>query len=566
MRRDNLMKYLKLGKHALAAGLVLLVAACSDSSSNNPGSLNNKPDYAVSGTITGLAGSGMVLQNNGAGDLTIAKGATAFSFSTQDPSATFAIAIKTQPGKQDQQCTVDKAKASGKLAGVTVNDINISCRNKFVYFSGRPPNSQQVWRTDGTTEGTGQFAKGVIPESLSLVQFLPANEIMYFSASDIQRRNSLWKTDGTANGTVLVKQFTEAESTSSIQELSFLNNSVYFTANDGIHGIELWKSDGTEAGTVMVKDINSKGNSNPFNLTAFNGSIYFRADDGVHGQEVWKSDGTALGTVLIKDLYSGPRGSGPGRFVVFDKALYFIAVPEASAPGQRAQFKIFKTDGTNAGTSALSDELFITNERDSGPPQLFNGSLYFTTSSALGLGLELWKTNGTKDNTVRVKEIIPNSDEPGSPQFFVFGDYVYFSAGSRGNNDKKFKGIYKSDGTEGGTSLHAQGILIGSDYAPTVMNGYLYFPVLDQSTGDNSSLWRTDGSQVTQLDLGQQFGYARDFFGYFPGKLLPVINGSLLLMCSSSGKPQFLCTTDGTPAGTSEIKRDFSAYPFWKIF
>ena len=74
----------------------------------------------------------------------------------------------------------------------------------------------------------------------------------YNSASGLE----LWRSDGTPEGTGLFKDITPGPggsmgSTPMVQ----VGNSLFFTASDGVHGHELWKTDGTPEGTVLVKDI-----------------------------------------------------------------------------------------------------------------------------------------------------------------------------------------------------------------------------------------------------------------------------------------------------------------------
>ena len=84
------------------------------------------------------------------------------------------------------------------------------------------------------------------------------NGTLFFAANDGPNGAELWKSDGTPDGTVLVKDIRPGFSDSSPAGLTDVGGTLYFGANDGSNGTELWKSDGTATGTVMVKDIRGR--------------------------------------------------------------------------------------------------------------------------------------------------------------------------------------------------------------------------------------------------------------------------------------------------------------------
>lgn len=86
--------------------------------------------YRVGGIVTGLAGSGLTLQNNGANDLAIS-GDGAFEFSAAVPSnGSYAATISGQPTSPWQTCVV--ANASGVVTNNDVSTITVSCTtNKY---------------------------------------------------------------------------------------------------------------------------------------------------------------------------------------------------------------------------------------------------------------------------------------------------------------------------------------------------------------------------------------------------------------------------------------------------
>lgn len=80
--------------------------------------------FTVGGTITGLAGSGLVLQNNGASNLTRPSGSTNFTFNVASGSA-YAVTVLTQPSNPTQSCAV--SNSSGTVSAGNVNNVNITC-------------------------------------------------------------------------------------------------------------------------------------------------------------------------------------------------------------------------------------------------------------------------------------------------------------------------------------------------------------------------------------------------------------------------------------------------------
>ncbi|MGJ7529613.1 NHL repeat-containing protein [Variovorax sp. GB1P17] len=81
--------------------------------------------YSVGGKVTGLAGSGLVLQNNSADDLPVAANGS-FSFPQPVASgAAYAVTVKTQPTAPAQTCSVNPA--SGTVGTNAVSDLAVAC-------------------------------------------------------------------------------------------------------------------------------------------------------------------------------------------------------------------------------------------------------------------------------------------------------------------------------------------------------------------------------------------------------------------------------------------------------
>src|ERR1700676_4850357 len=97
-------------------------ASSPTGSATGPGGGKTPTTKTITGTVTGLTGTGMVLENNGLDDLTIVANGT-FTFKTA-VSAAYAVTIKTQPSGTTQSCTV--AFGSG-TATANINNVQINC-------------------------------------------------------------------------------------------------------------------------------------------------------------------------------------------------------------------------------------------------------------------------------------------------------------------------------------------------------------------------------------------------------------------------------------------------------
>jgi ELWxxDGT repeat protein len=441
--------------------------------------------------------------------------------------------------------------------------------NNTVYFlEGRT----RLWKTDGTTGGT-VLVRDVLPEVAQSFIFSLAvlNNTLYFLRDDGSNGFELWKSNGTAAGTTLVKKATPGSASVTVyQPLVNVGNRLYFVANNGTNGTELFRSDGTAAGTVMVKDINPGENGSfPENLTNFNGTLYFTANNGTSGQELFRSDGTAAGTVLVKDIYPGardefgtpyPNNGGAGFLTNFNGTLYFTATDGVHGN------ELWQSNGTAAGTTLVKD--INPGSGSSTPQQLvnFNGALYLIADNGVH-GRELWKSNGTAAGTTLIKDIQPGAlsgFESYNTVLAPVNGTLYFTAtdGVTGREP------WKSDGTAAGTTL-IKDIYPGgrssqeSTYRLPNLGGTVFFMATDGTHGEE--LWKTDGTAAGTVMLRNTTPpdgrYTNDSW---PADLTPV-NGTLYFTATDGVHGRELWKSNGTP-GTTVLVKDIvagagSSYP-----
>jgi ELWxxDGT repeat protein len=238
---------------------------------------------------------------------------------------------------------------------------------------------------------------------------------MYFSASSL-----LYRTDGTAAGTTRVAAATPYGEPC---ELTTLGGRVYFSADGGPNGggRELWSSDGTSAGTVRVADILSgSAGSSPTQLAAIGQTLFFAATDAA-GPRIFKSDGTAAGTVPLDSVPHSEPWLSVSRLMPVGATLFFLVKVDApSTVPEVAQFQLWKTDGTAAGTIRVGDSITARRNATRG----IGNRLYFTSSSA-ATGIEPWIVDSSG---ARLLEDL-NAGGDSDPSWFAnFNDIALFEA------------------------------------------------------------------------------------------------------------------------------------------
>lgn len=175
--------------------------------------------------------------------------------------------------------------------------------------------------------------------------------------------------------------------------------------------------------------------------------------------------------------------------------------------------------------------------------------MYFHAQDGV-TGSELWKTDGTAEGTVLVKDINPAPGVGSAPtDFTVFNGQLYFSV-TAANGRKR---LWKTDGTADGTTLVSEvDIGSGTSFLPDnyshgfpVFNGALYF-------AGPGGLWKTDGTAagtVQNEDIATPsgwFSYLYDGFAVF---------GDLLYVAAEDQTHgREIWKTNGSAAGTSLLK------------
>lgn len=175
------------------------------------------------------------------------------------------------------------------------------------------------------------------------------------------------------------------------------------------------------------------------------------------------------------------------------------------------------------------------------------GNFYFTADDGIH-GRELFKSNGTSNGTLLVKDITPGSSGSSNVlDIIVSGKMLYFTVTDSTNRQS----IWVSDGTSAGTNpLKNITTVAGNPYFLflTNVNGALYFSYTYYDfSGSHNELWKTDITGTAAVMVTAVNGYIQGMVG---------LNGRLFFTyydyTSSIGSE--LYTSDGTAAGTKLVK------------
>jgi ELWxxDGT repeat protein len=240
---------------------------------------------------------------------------------------------------------------------------------------------------------------------------------------------------------------------------------------------------------------------------------------------LWKSDGTPEGTSLVADINPGSGDSIPSGFTNFNGTLFFTANDGTNG------YELWKSDGTAEGTSLVADinpNMTVpypsAASRGSYPQDLTNvsGTLFFQADEngySYDSGIGLWKSDGTPGGTMRVTEF-SNTGRYDNIEFTSVLNELTNVGGTlffRAFDDTNGFELWKSDGTSAGTSL-----------------------VRDIRPGRLSGLFSSENYQCANYNC--------------PFNELTEVGGTLFFVADDGTTGREVWKSDGTSEGTSPVR------------
>ena len=306
------------------------------------------------------------------------------------------------------------------------------------------PNGQ-IWRTDGTPEGT--FALTSPSSNLLFGPVLVGDRILFLRQTGVQGTGSLayevWESDGTLTGTVLK---TMLRNIGLVHEIHGAQDRFYFTGSSaGFNALSA--SDGTQEGTfLLIRSQPRSSARNSFTRLAGFHFVHLGGFDYFAWQgELWRSNGTPATTESVDRFFTGPRPTLPVALTVWNDALYLFTTAESfSSP-----LGFWRTDGTVEGTEKLA-ELPGANLFTIGPPVAFGDRLAFlaATTEEGETVRRLWFSDGTAAGTGPLDLDLGDPDAA-SCELAAWNGALYFAAGPELGDLE----LWRSDGSVAGTRL-----------------------------------------------------------------------------------------------------------------
>jgi len=245
---------------------------------------------------------------------------------------------------------------------------------------------------------------------------------------------------------------------------------------------------------------------------------------------------------LVEEIQAGPNWGQVNLLTDVNGTLFFTANDGVHG------HELWKSDGTPEGTMMVKD---ITPGYDSPPAELtnVNGTLFFTGDDGVH-GRELWKSDGTPEGTVMVEDIEPGPDSSVSgtsdQTLTNVGGTLFFRAWQSTTGAE----LWISDGTPEGTvgfDKRPGDVGIGPENLIDV-NGTLFFA---GNGGTHYELWKSDGTfdgTVQVKEINPNPGEAS-----MPDHMI-VMNGTLFFAADDGVHGRELWKSDGTESGTQMVK------------
>ncbi|MES1245991.1 MAG: hypothetical protein ABUT39_30570 [Acidobacteriota bacterium] len=421
----------------------------------------------------------------------------------------------------------------------------------------------QPWISNGTREGTRRHP--VLDQADGFTFRVLGGRLLLGGAS-YEGEQQLWETDGTSAGTRALSDGTNDRPFRVEGAPVPFAGALFVAADRKPVGKQLWRvEDGRAAAVTDLQHLPSgidpyfvETVGERYVLSGFRSSTKWFAIDGagpveeipvplegcsfyevpcprerIHvgarllfspypGYELWATDGTTAGTYRVLGELAA-LGAWRGEALAVD-----------------FQGRLWASDGTLSGTRLLTQmEGFL---QPVGPPVAAGSLAYLFRRAVEGetVSLELWRTDGTAEGTLRLASLpFPELSNP-YPNPVVVGGRLFFLF---------FRTLWMSDGTAVGTKPLPTQLPIGT-FALTAGGGVLYAGSEGFGSEGRQGLWAIDPATLEPTRLASALRVGGGSVGTPLGSL---IGNTLLVKLREDQDVERWWVTEGTPSSTHPI-------------
>ena len=329
--------------------------------------------------------------------------------------------------------------------------------------------------SDGTAAGSRLAAviaaKDSLPKSSNPALLTPFNDSIVFSANDDLHGREPWISDGTETGTRLLCDIAPGKSDSNPEPFIPCGDHVYFTADFSKTAKSLWKTAGTPDTTALAFDSRTGAQQvEPGSLLCRGRDLFFISNNPKTNAILWRLKDN---TEIAENVLPLPTSSSSWQ-VTFSLwgTVYLVAFADNQhpmvcrleetteaplslrhLPGPVSDFETFLEDYPS-GTEPLELQdglaVFLAPLMAGASPAVAwnaSGILFFVMHTPRN-GVEIWKTDGTRDNTQLIRDIYPGPASSSPDRLTLFNERLYFIA----ETPDEGRVLFVSDGTSKNTT------------------------------------------------------------------------------------------------------------------
>lgn len=251
----------------------------------------------------------------------------------------------------------------------------VSIGDRVLFTAAEAETGRELWVSDGTITGTERLAD-IHPGQLSteIENYVVIDDVAFFLAFDGEKQN-VWRSDGTPEGT---REFFELPETGRKELASWQGDVLLFS--DGLHvldpesaettpfdrdatsfstngseiyyvrsvsgGSEVWHADGMRTVRLLESELAGQIGDGHFSDAAAVISIGFSDEDGISSGGWYRSDGTGSGTYLLDETF--PNASRVSVATATADGIYFNVE-------QDDEHATYFGDGSSAGTTRMQN-------------------------------------------------------------------------------------------------------------------------------------------------------------------------------------------------------------------